>query len=207
MNFKSIMEKLKNADSFPGYPNYIRHKNGNTQDNNASNLEIVNIKKAFTNISTWKVDWILELTEEEVSFMKGFLKDKGDQAVSEDDAEAVQRQYIDTLLSQGQDNLNICPNCFQEGKRNPNCTNPVLATIKGEKKLVCCALGELNREEPTLEEATAIVLAEQEAYIAGTMSIERQLEIHSEFPNALADWDRMKQARNSRSKGAYPPWK
>ena len=48
--------------------------------------------------------------------------------------------YIDGLLSQGQGNLNICPDCFRRGERQYLCTNPVI--LMPEKIVVCCYLGD-----------------------------------------------------------------
>ena len=50
------------------------------------------------------------------------------------------KMYLDKLLAQGQENLNICPNCFQRGWRKKCCTNVVL--LKPEMVLVCCWLGD-----------------------------------------------------------------
>jgi hypothetical protein len=54
--------------------------------------------------------------------------------------------YINELLSQGQENLNICPKCFG-GERKYLCTNMVI--LMPEQVLVCCYLGdkhELSRK-------------------------------------------------------------
>ena len=48
--------------------------------------------------------------------------------------------YLEKLLSQGQGNLNICPDCFRRGTRKYLCTNMVHLTP--EKVLVCCYLGD-----------------------------------------------------------------
>ena len=56
--------------------------------------------------------------------------------------------YIKKLLSQGQENLNICPECFTKGVRKEWCTNMVV--LMPEKVLVCCCLGnkhEVSRKE------------------------------------------------------------
>ena len=60
--FATIMDKLKQN---PMYPNYIRHVNGDTLDNRPENLQFVHIRDAFSNINDWKVDWILDVTNEE----------------------------------------------------------------------------------------------------------------------------------------------
>jgi hypothetical protein len=73
ITFSSVMTKLKAAADFPGYPNFIRHINGNTLDNRASNLTIVTLREAFNNIATWKVDWVCYVTEEDVAFLKNLL--------------------------------------------------------------------------------------------------------------------------------------
>ena len=56
--------------------------------------------------------------------------------------------YLNALLSQGQQNLNICPECFNKGGRKEWCTNMVV--LMPEKVLVCCCLGnkhEVSRKE------------------------------------------------------------
>lgn len=63
--FQQIIKKLK-TDSC--YPNYIRHKNGDTLDNRVENLEWVHIKDAFRNLQ-WKVDWVCYLNNEEIKFV------------------------------------------------------------------------------------------------------------------------------------------
>jgi hypothetical protein len=73
ITFSSVMTKLKAANDYPGYPNFIRHVNGNTQDNRASNLAVVTLREAFNNIATWRVDWVCYVTEEEVEFVKNLL--------------------------------------------------------------------------------------------------------------------------------------
>ena len=67
--FSEIVEKLKRID---GYPNFIRHINGNTTDNRVSNLTRVTLQDAFKHME-WKVDWVCFLTEEEVKFVKDML--------------------------------------------------------------------------------------------------------------------------------------
>ena len=69
ITFSLIMSKLKMAD---GYPNFIRHKNGDTQDNRATNLCWVTLREAFRNLD-WKVDWVCYLTEEEILFVEHML--------------------------------------------------------------------------------------------------------------------------------------
>ncbi len=53
---------------------------------------------------------------------------------------ANERVYFTELLSQGQENLNICPTCFKNQKRKKCCTNMVM--LCPEKVLVCCYLGD-----------------------------------------------------------------
>jgi len=185
--FASIIDKLKAANSFPGYPNYIRHTNGDTLDNRPENLEIVHFRDALANIDNWKVDYVCEITEEEFAFLKNMFQRQRELAEATEIVRAEQESYIagtttaerqaeihaefpnaladwdvmrlarengkpsqeqwyiEQLLSQGQDNLNICPSCFKDGNRNPNCTNAVVVKIDGKHRLVCCALG--SREE------------------------------------------------------------
>jgi len=70
VTFSDVMKKLK-AVQF--YPNFIRHVNGDTQDNRVTNLCWVKLRDAFKNITTWKVDWVCYLTEEEIKFIKDML--------------------------------------------------------------------------------------------------------------------------------------
>ena len=65
--FSEVLQKLKGADE---YPYFIRHINGDTHDNRAENLAWVTLKNAFKNMSTWKVDWVIYLHEEEIRFVK-----------------------------------------------------------------------------------------------------------------------------------------
>ena len=67
--FATIMDKLKASHL---YPMFVRHKNGNTQDNRAVNLEFVELRAAFKNLD-WSVDWVRYLTEEEILFIKNML--------------------------------------------------------------------------------------------------------------------------------------
>ena len=50
-------------------------------------------------------------------------------------------EYIDQLLSQGDGNLNICPDCFESGVRKFCCKNLVVLRVP-ETVLVCCYLGD-----------------------------------------------------------------
>ena len=65
--FSEVLKKLKAADE---YPYFIRHINGDTHDNRAENLAWVTLKNAFKNMSTWKVDWVIYLNEEEIRKVK-----------------------------------------------------------------------------------------------------------------------------------------
>ena len=65
--FSEVLQKLKAADE---YPYFIRHINGDTHDNRAENLAWVTLKNALMNISTWKVDWVIYLNEEEIRMVK-----------------------------------------------------------------------------------------------------------------------------------------
>jgi hypothetical protein len=56
--------------------------------------------------------------------------------------------YINELLSQGQGNLNICPECFARGQRKYVCANMVY--LIPENVLVCCYLGD-KHELPRME--------------------------------------------------------
>ena len=57
-------------------------------------------------------------------------------------------EYIHQLISQGQNRLNICPNCFANGTRERLCKNAVF--LRPENVLVCCWLG--DKHEITQEE-------------------------------------------------------
>ena len=70
VTFSDVMKKLK---AVPEYPNFIRHVNGDTLDNRVVNLCWVKLKDAFKNITTWKVDWVIYLTSEEIKFVKDML--------------------------------------------------------------------------------------------------------------------------------------
>ena len=56
-------------------------------------------------------------------------------------------EYFNQLISQGQDSLNICPNCFANG-RERLCKNAVY--LRPENVMVCCWLG--DKHEITQEE-------------------------------------------------------
>ena len=47
--------------------------------------------------------------------------------------------YFTSLLANGEDNLHICPSCFEHGRRKHRCTNMVFLLEDG---LVCCYLGD-----------------------------------------------------------------
>ena len=51
-----------------------------------------------------------------------------------------QENYLKQLMGQGQENLNICPECFKNGQRKKYCTNVVL--LRPEMVPVCCYLGD-----------------------------------------------------------------
>jgi len=52
---------------------FIRHKNGDTLDNRATNLKAVTIQDAFKHVNDWKVDWVCFVTNEERSFLVDML--------------------------------------------------------------------------------------------------------------------------------------
>ena len=59
-----------------------------------------------------------------------------------------QNDYFTQLLQNGQDNLNICPSCFENNQRKKCCANAVV--LMPQKIMVCCYLGDKNsigREE------------------------------------------------------------
>nr|QBK93552.1 MAG: hypothetical protein LCPAC404_02560 [Pithovirus LCPAC404] len=57
----------ENTSSMGGY--FIRHINGDTLDNSICNLQRVHPKDAFAHVD-WKVDWVIDLTDEEIEFVK-----------------------------------------------------------------------------------------------------------------------------------------
>ena len=67
MNFAAIVQKLKAAAPF-----FVRHLDGNCDNNAVTNLEIVSLEDAFRNLD-WKVDWVCFCTEEERLFIVDFL--------------------------------------------------------------------------------------------------------------------------------------
>lgn len=70
ITFASIMDKLKATD---WYPTFIRHTNGDTQDNRATNLEPVYLREAFQHINDWKVDWVCYITADERAFLVNLM--------------------------------------------------------------------------------------------------------------------------------------
>jgi hypothetical protein len=68
-------------------------------------------------------------------------------------------RYFDELLSQGNNNLNICPTCFRRGVRTPNCKNGVI--LLPEKVLVCCWLGDKHEISKEAFEAKVAALKGQ----------------------------------------------
>ena len=57
-------------------------------------------------------------------------------------------KYWDALRTQG--DLTTCPDCVARGERKHLCRNPVVLKVGGERKLVCCYLGDrdqIEREE------------------------------------------------------------
>ncbi len=53
---------------------------------------------------------------------------------------AEQKEYIRVLLAQDKDN--ICPCCYADGQRAHLCTNMVYIADEGQRKLVCCHIGD-----------------------------------------------------------------
>ena len=51
--------------------------------------------------------------------------------------------YTEQLLSQGQDNLNICPECFANNKQRKRCCKNMVVLVP-DNVLVCCYLGDKN---------------------------------------------------------------
>jgi len=50
-----------------------------------------------------------------------------------------QKEYFSKLVSQGQDKLNICPDCFVQGRKQ-YCRNAVY--LRENNAMICCWLGE-----------------------------------------------------------------
>ena len=66
---KRIAKKLDQGSREPGREGYfIRHIDGNTLNNNISNLTKVHPFEAFSN-SAWKVDWVLFVDDVERIFV------------------------------------------------------------------------------------------------------------------------------------------
>jgi len=51
--------------------------------------------------------------------------------------------YTEQLLSQGQDNLNICPECFANNKQRKRCCKNMVVLVP-DNVMVCCYLGDKN---------------------------------------------------------------
>ena len=52
-----------------------------------------------------------------------------------------QRVYFKQLHSQGKDHMNICPTCFGNGARNPDCKNKVIVIDVDAKAPKWCECG------------------------------------------------------------------
>ena len=51
--------------------------------------------------------------------------------------------YMEQRLSQGQDNLNICPECFANNKQRKRCCKNMVVLVP-DNVMVCCYLGDKN---------------------------------------------------------------
>jgi len=67
----SIIKKWKSQDCF------VRHVNGHTLDNRKDNLRVVSLKDAIDNISTWTVDWCIDLSGDELKLVQSDAWRKG----------------------------------------------------------------------------------------------------------------------------------
>ncbi len=61
---KSILKKWKIQKTF------IRFVDGNTLNCNISNLMYVNTQDIYLHFDEWKVDWDMNLTENEIAYVK-----------------------------------------------------------------------------------------------------------------------------------------
>jgi hypothetical protein len=53
---------------------YIRHKDGNTVNNNIANLQEVNLEVALKHADDWKVDWVCDLSSAEIQYVKNNIQ-------------------------------------------------------------------------------------------------------------------------------------
>ena len=80
-----------------------------------------------------------EMTPEEIADVLSINPN----AISDWDKMKAEEQYTEQLLSQGQDNLNICPECFANNKRRKRCCKNMVVLLP-DNVLVCCYLGDKN---------------------------------------------------------------
>ena len=74
--------------------------------------------------------------KKEEDYVSSYISYKMEQLLKEE-------TYMEQLLSQGQDNLNICPECFANNKQRKRCCKNMVVLVP-DNVLVCCYLGDKN---------------------------------------------------------------
>ena len=74
--------------------------------------------------------------KKEEDYVSSYISYKMEQLLKEE-------TYMEQLLSQGQDNLNICPECFANNKQRKRCCKNMVV-LAPDNVMVCCYLGDKN---------------------------------------------------------------
>ena len=74
--------------------------------------------------------------KKEEDYVSSYISYKMEQLLKEE-------TYMEQLLSQGQDNLNICPECFANNKQRKRCCKNMVVLVP-DNVMVCCYLGDKN---------------------------------------------------------------